>query len=324
VAAEMERLQTWQAHEDRQAERFAAYLTTVLRPYDDQLRTEGKVSARHKGYRLPHGTLTTRQAPIEWEVDETTLLAWAEATDPETLVRVTKAPAWNVIKPQLIPARDVPRAEAAMVVIDTRTGEVWVVPVPGVWVKAGPREVFTTKPALACGSRKLIATSIRQMSTRVITRLAAHRDDATHLLLALPGAGPPPAVGPAAAAGNPWLTPGACPSDDHQTRHPRPEQTIGRREARSRYRPLVDRSYPPGPPPALTAPASCGTRHAQARRAASVGGTWPSAAMIATRSCHSSWRSSERPGAAASPIPAVAGPMPTASTPAAQASCGLS
>jgi hypothetical protein len=36
-----------------------------------------------------------------------------------------------------------------MAVIDTRTGEVRVVPAPGVWVKAGPREVFTPKPALA-------------------------------------------------------------------------------------------------------------------------------------------------------------------------------
>jgi hypothetical protein len=135
VAAEMERLQAWQAHEDRQAERFSAYLTTLLRPYDDQLKAEGKVSARHKGYRLPHGVLTAR-------------LAWAEATSP-ALVRVTKAPAWHVIKPQLIPARDDPLGEATLAVIDPRTGEVRVVPVPGVRVKAGPREVFTPKPALA-------------------------------------------------------------------------------------------------------------------------------------------------------------------------------
>jgi hypothetical protein len=149
VAAEMERLQTWQAHEDRQAVRFADYLTMLLRPYYDQLKAEEKVSARHKSHRLPHGTLTTRQAPIAWEVDEATLLAWAEATDPETLVRVTNAPAWNVIKPQLIPAHDAPLAEATIEVIDTRTGEVQVVPVPGVRVKAGPHEVFTPKPVLA-------------------------------------------------------------------------------------------------------------------------------------------------------------------------------
>jgi len=140
MAEEIERLQAWQTHEDCQAERFSAYLTTLLRPYDDHLKGEGKVGARHKGYRLP---------PIEWEVDEATLLAWAEATDPETLVRVTKAPAWNVFKPQLIPARDAPLAEATIEVIDPRTGEVWVVPVPGVRVKRGPHEVFTPKPALA-------------------------------------------------------------------------------------------------------------------------------------------------------------------------------
>lgn len=64
-------------------------------------------------------------------------------------MRVTKAPSWNVIKPQLIPARDDPLAEATMEVIDTRTGEVRVVPVPGVRVKSGPHEVFTPKPALA-------------------------------------------------------------------------------------------------------------------------------------------------------------------------------
>jgi hypothetical protein len=148
VAAEIKRLQAWQAHEDHQAERFAAYLTALLRSYYDHLKTEGKVSARRKGYRLPYGTLTARQAPIEWEVDEAALLAWAEATHPK-LVRVTKAPAWNVLTPQLIPARDVPLAEATMEVIDPRTGEVRMVPVPGVRVKAGPREVFTPKPALA-------------------------------------------------------------------------------------------------------------------------------------------------------------------------------
>lgn len=83
------------------------------------------------------------------------------------------------------------------------------------------------------------------MSTRVITRLAAHRDDVTHLLLALPGPAQAPAIGPAAAPDNPCPAPGACPSDDHQTRHPRPEQTIGRTEARSRDRSLVDRELMP-------------------------------------------------------------------------------
>ena len=146
VAAEIERLQAWQAHEDRQAEPFAEDLATLPRPYDDQLEAEGKVSASHQGYRLPHGALTARPASIEWEVDEATLLAWAEGTSPE-LVRVTKAPAWHVIKPQLIPARDDPLGEAT--VIDPRTGEVRVVPVPGVRVKRGLREVFTPKPALA-------------------------------------------------------------------------------------------------------------------------------------------------------------------------------
>jgi hypothetical protein len=82
-------------------------------------------------------------------VDEATLLAWAEATDPETLERVKKAPAWNVIKPTLISPRGASRAEATLEVIDTRTGEVWVAPVPGVWVMAGPREVFTPTPAPA-------------------------------------------------------------------------------------------------------------------------------------------------------------------------------
>ena len=74
----------------------------------------------------------------------------------------------------------------------------------------------------------------------------------------------------------------------------------------------------PGPPPALTAPASCGKRHAHARRSASACGKWPSAAMIAVRSCHSSWRSSGSSGAAAPPMPAAARLAPTASTPAAQ------
>jgi hypothetical protein len=61
----------------------------------------------------------------------------------------------------------------------------------------------------------------------------------------LPGSVQAPAIGPAAAPDNPCPAPGACASDDHKTRHPRPEQTIGRTEARSRYRPLVDRELMP-------------------------------------------------------------------------------
>jgi hypothetical protein len=148
VAAEIERLQAWQARENRQAERVADSLTALLRPSDDRLKAEGKVSTRRKRDRQPHGVLTTRQAPIAWEVDEARLLAWAEATDPETRVRLTKAPAWNVCTSQLIPARDAPLAEAMIEVIDPRTGEVQVVPVPGVRVKTSPREVFTPKPVL--------------------------------------------------------------------------------------------------------------------------------------------------------------------------------
>lgn len=42
-----------------------------------------------------------------------------------------------------------PVRETGASAIDPRTGEVRVVPVPGVRVKLGPREVFTPKPALA-------------------------------------------------------------------------------------------------------------------------------------------------------------------------------
>jgi hypothetical protein len=70
-------------------------------------------------------------------------------------------------------------------------------------------------PGSYCGSRKLIATSNRPMSTRLITRLAAHNGKATHRPLALPGSGQPLAVGPAAAPDNPGLTPDAYASGDN-------------------------------------------------------------------------------------------------------------
>jgi len=69
-------------------------------------------------------------------------------------------------------------------------------------------------PDPSCGSRKPAATVNRPISAHVITPLAAHNDDATHLLLELPGSVQSPAVGPAAVGDNPWLTPGACASDD--------------------------------------------------------------------------------------------------------------
>jgi hypothetical protein len=69
-------------------------------------------------------------------------------------------------------------------------------------------------PEYTCLPRKPVALINRQGGACVITPLAAHSDDATHPPLTLPGSVQPLAVGPAAAADNPWLTLGVCASDD--------------------------------------------------------------------------------------------------------------
>jgi hypothetical protein len=91
----------------------------------------------------------------------------------------------------------------------------------GICSPSGPDEICASSPHQlvglhGCGSRKLIATRNRQMSAHAITLLAAHRDEATHPRLGLPGSAQAPAVGPVVVQDSPWLTPGACANNDRR------------------------------------------------------------------------------------------------------------
>ena len=130
VEAEVTRLLAWQVKLDAEDGRTIHYMEELLAGYFERLQGEGRLG-RKKSYRLPHGQLTVRQVPDQWELDEGQLLGWAE---PLGLVRVAKAPAWNTIKARLTPAAPLPGAAA----IDLTTGEF----VPGVTLRAPAGEVF--------------------------------------------------------------------------------------------------------------------------------------------------------------------------------------
>jgi hypothetical protein len=136
VAAEIARLQAWQAAEDAKGQRFADYLTGQLRTYYDGLRQQGLVSARRKSYVLPNGRLTVRTQAATWRRDEARLLAWAE---PLGLVRRQVTVNWIDVKKRLAPP-----AGALAEAIDAQTGEV----IPGLRCQQGPCEVFHALPAL--------------------------------------------------------------------------------------------------------------------------------------------------------------------------------
>ena len=140
VAAEIARLQAWQAAEDAKGQRFADYLTGQLRTFYDGLRQQGLVSPRRKSYVLPNGRLTVRTQEAKWLRDDGTLLAWAK---PLGLVRVMEAPDWAAIKARVVhhlPGCGTPFEPA----IDAQTGEV----IPGLRCQQGPCEVFHALPAL--------------------------------------------------------------------------------------------------------------------------------------------------------------------------------
>jgi Bacteriophage Mu Gam like protein len=133
VEIEVARLLAWQAKLDAEDVRTIHYMEQLLAEYFEQLQSEGRLG-RKKSYRLPHGQLAARQVPVQWEVDEAQLLAWAE---PLGLVRIEKAPAWKAIKARLIPAAPLPGAAA----IDMTTGEL----VPGVTLKDPAAELFQVR-----------------------------------------------------------------------------------------------------------------------------------------------------------------------------------
>ncbi|HXH08907.1 MAG TPA: host-nuclease inhibitor Gam family protein [Alphaproteobacteria bacterium] len=149
VAAEIERVKTWQAREDAKDQRFADFLTACLRSYYDQLKDDGKVSERHKSYRLPHGTLTARAKEAQFELDENLLLAWCQTHRPGC-IRTKQEIAWSDLKP-LLRVVEVDAGLGYQVVIediDEATGEVRQMPVPGVRVKQVAGEVFQARPTL--------------------------------------------------------------------------------------------------------------------------------------------------------------------------------
>ena len=130
VAAEIERLRGWQAHEDAQNQRTIDFFTSHLLRYAEQLKLEGVIHAKHRSHKLPHGTLSFRSTGPQFEpTDDATLQAWAARTDPQRFLRQKVSANWGEIKHALVIQED---GSIAAEVISSQTGEVSRVPVEGV------------------------------------------------------------------------------------------------------------------------------------------------------------------------------------------------
>lgn len=139
VEEEVERLRQWQEAEDAKDQQTIDRMTSLLKPYFDQLRESGALGKR-KSYRLPHGTLRVRASGPKWRrVDNDALTKWAES---KGLVRVKTEVAWSDIGKHLRPESD--HIGAPAVFVDPDSGE--MVEVPGVALEAPAGESFSVAP----------------------------------------------------------------------------------------------------------------------------------------------------------------------------------
>lgn len=138
VIAEKQRLDDWQAQEDKQAERGIEFFTSALRSYYESLKIEGVVHDKRKTYRLPHGRLSERTALVEYERDDAVTIHWMQSQAWGHFLRTKTELAWNELKALITPMKDEANAE----VISNLTGEI----IPGLRVKQPERQVFSVKP----------------------------------------------------------------------------------------------------------------------------------------------------------------------------------
>jgi phage host-nuclease inhibitor protein Gam len=137
LATEIERLKTWEQHERSRDQRAMDCLTGALRTYYEALRDGGALGKR-KSYTLPHGRLTARQVPTEFDIDDhEALMEWATR---KGWVRVSYELDWQELKPHTVPLEE----KAFSPCIDDLTGEI----IPGVRVKQPTHDVFSAKPSI--------------------------------------------------------------------------------------------------------------------------------------------------------------------------------
>jgi hypothetical protein len=151
VAEKIAHLKAWQAQEDEKAASFEEFLTVRLRDYYAALKAAGKVSDKRKSYTLPHGRLTSRATPVEYEVvDRIALREWADGVAEEVstelpLVATQREVIWGNIKPLLHVDAD---GTVVAEIVNTETGAVETCFPAGVRVKSLAGERFQAKPQI--------------------------------------------------------------------------------------------------------------------------------------------------------------------------------
>jgi hypothetical protein len=133
VQRETARLAEWHACEDHRDQQALDFFINLLHGYLLALADAGQLG-RRRSYRLPHGVLKWRTAPLKWVRNDEVLLRWARTLG---LVRILETPDWGAIRTRLTPSEERIGAEA----IDTATGEI----VPGVQVELPARDTFAVE-----------------------------------------------------------------------------------------------------------------------------------------------------------------------------------
>lgn len=118
---ERAKITAWEAQTNEPLQRKALWLRNILEGYAIYQRDE----FGRKTINLPHGTLATRPAQLQWKItDKDAFVEWAEANGVADLVRIKKEPQMTVIKNAFQPEED-------GTIVDIFSGEA----VPGIEAK---------------------------------------------------------------------------------------------------------------------------------------------------------------------------------------------
>jgi len=93
--AEIERIQTWFAKQDKQYQYSKEYLEKLI---EDYAKSQCEEDPKWKGSKTPYGKINFHKQKDQWEYDEATLVAYLEKERKTSLIRVKKEPIKELVK----------------------------------------------------------------------------------------------------------------------------------------------------------------------------------------------------------------------------------
>lgn len=93
--AEIERIQTWFAKQDKQYQYSKEYLEKLI---EDYAKLQHEEDPKWKGSKTPYGKINFHKQKDQWEYDEVALVAYLEKERKTSLLKVKKEPIKELIK----------------------------------------------------------------------------------------------------------------------------------------------------------------------------------------------------------------------------------